>query len=84
MIDPEAIAFAHRMFDLAREGSEGLPGYVDEGLPAGLTDAPGNTLVMLASYHGHAGADPDLGSPSARESAAFFGNDELTALFDQR
>jgi hypothetical protein len=31
-----------------------------------------------------AGVDPDLGSPSARESAAFFGKDEMAALFDQR
>jgi hypothetical protein len=72
------------MFDLARDGSGDLLSYVDNGLPAELTDASGNTLLMLASCHGHAGADPDLGNPSARESAAFYGKDELAALFDQR
>jgi ankyrin repeat protein len=28
--------------------------YVDSGVPADLTDASGNTLLMLGAYHGHA------------------------------
>nr|WP_246305764.1 ankyrin repeat domain-containing protein [Nocardioides marinisabuli] len=28
--------------------------YVDAGVPVDLTDAQGNTLLMLAAYHGHA------------------------------
>lgn len=50
---PEAVELAHRMFDLAREGDAGLLEYVDAGAPADLTDAQGNTLLMLAAYHGH-------------------------------
>ena len=47
---------------------DALAAYVDAGVPANLTDAAGNTLVMLAAYHGHAdtvaallqrGAEPD-------------------------
>lgn len=66
--DEEAIAFAHRLFDLARAGDTTLAAYVDAGVPANLTDADGNSLLMLAAYHGHApvvaelvehGADPN-------------------------
>ena len=47
---------AHQLFDLAREGdTERLAAYVDAGCPVDLTDASGNTLLMLAAYHGHAG-----------------------------
>ena len=52
--DPELVALAHEMFDLAREGHhERLTTYVDAGVPVDLTDASGNTLLMLAAYHGH-------------------------------
>jgi len=67
-LDAETLAFAHRMFDLAREGSTAeLAAYVDAGLPANLTNDKGDTLLILAAYHGHAetvvallarGADP--------------------------
>ena len=51
---PEVVALAHEMLDLAREGrTERLLAYVDAGVPADLTDARGNTLLMLAAYHGH-------------------------------
>ncbi len=65
--DDELLGFAHRMFDLARAGSPELVAYVDAGVPVELTDPDGNTLLMLAAYHGHAplvrglverGADP--------------------------
>ena len=53
--DPQLVELAHQMFDLAREGAtERLAAYVDAGVPADLTDAAGNTLLMLAAYHGHA------------------------------
>ena len=51
------VELAHQLFDLARDGdAERLAAYVDAGCPVDLTDASGNTLLMLASYHGHAGA----------------------------
>jgi ankyrin repeat protein len=55
--DPDLVALAHQVLDLAREGhAERLAAYVDAGVPVDLTDASGNTLLMLAAYHGHAGA----------------------------
>jgi uncharacterized protein len=54
-LPPEAIELAHQMFDLARAGETArLLEYVDAGTPVGLTDADGNTLLMMAAYHGHA------------------------------
>jgi ankyrin repeat protein len=53
--DPELVELAHQMFDLARQGeTERLAAYVEAGVPVNLTDASGNTLLMLAAYHGHA------------------------------
>ncbi|MFF4245425.1 ankyrin repeat domain-containing protein [Streptomyces sp. NPDC001822] len=67
--DPEVIELATKVFDLARRGeSDTLAAYVDAGVPANLTNDRGDTLLMLAAYHGHApavvaladrGADPD-------------------------
>jgi uncharacterized protein len=67
--DPEVIELAAKVFGLARSGeTEALAAYVDAGVPANLTNDRGDTLVMLAAYHGHAGsvaalldrgADPD-------------------------
>jgi anti-sigma regulatory factor (Ser/Thr protein kinase) len=67
--DPELQEFATKLFDLAREGqTEQLVAYVEAGVPANLSNDRGDTLLMLAAYHGHAdtvsalaarGADPD-------------------------
>ena len=68
-LPPEALAFATRMFDAARNGrinifQQSLPA----GLPPNLTNDKGDSLIMLAAYHGHAplvslllshGADPN-------------------------
>lgn len=90
--DPRLVELAHQLFDLARAGdTERLAAYVDAGAPADLTDAQGNTLLMLAAYHGHAatvralaerGADVnrlnDRGqSPLA--GAVFKGEDDVVA-----
>ncbi|KAL1410642.1 hypothetical protein Q8F55_004661 [Vanrija albida] len=68
-LPPEAIALAGKLFDLARAGTTAdLEVYVDAGVPANLTNQSGDTLLMLAAYHGHSGtvamllrkgADPD-------------------------
>lgn len=48
----DAIEFAHRLFDAARAGEEVfVTGAIDQGAPVDLTDAAGNTLLMLAAYH---------------------------------
>lgn len=53
-LDPGTIAFAGRMFDLAREGAtEELRAFVDAGLPPNLTNDKGDTLLMLAAYQAH-------------------------------
>ncbi|MGW1672932.1 ankyrin repeat domain-containing protein [Streptomyces sp. NPDC002324] len=55
--DPEVVELATRIFDLARRGeTEALVAYVDAGVPADLTNDRGDSLVMLAAYHGHADA----------------------------
>lgn len=42
--------------DLARAGqTEELTEFFDHGLPVDVRDDDGNTLLMLAAYHGHAG-----------------------------
>ena len=56
--------------DLARGGStEELMEFLEHGLPVDVVDGSGNSLLMLAAYHGHAatvralvaaGADVDL------------------------
>jgi uncharacterized protein len=67
--DSEVLQFAAKVFNLARQGDTGaLAAYVDAGVPANLCNDKGDTLVMLAAYHGHPqtvaallerGADPD-------------------------
>jgi uncharacterized protein len=53
-IDPGVIELARKVFDLAREGvTEELAEYVDAGVPANLTNDKGDTLLILAAYHGH-------------------------------
>lgn len=53
-LDDDTLAFAEKMFDLARTGqTEELTAYLDAGLPVNLTNARGDTLLILAAYHGH-------------------------------
>jgi ankyrin repeat protein len=53
-IDPGVIALARKVFDLAREGlTDELAEYVDAGVPVNLTNDKGDTLLILAAYHGH-------------------------------
>jgi uncharacterized protein len=55
-IDPGVIELAGRVFDLARAGStDELAAYVDAGVPVNLTNDKGDTLLILAAYHGHPG-----------------------------
>lgn len=59
--DPEVVELATKIFDLARRGeTQALLAYVDAGVPANLTNDRGDTLLMLAAYHGHADAVRDL------------------------
>ena len=52
--DPDVSELATRLFDMAREGdAASLAAYVDAGVPVNLTNDSGDTLLMLAAYHGH-------------------------------
>lgn len=91
--DPEAVELAHKLFDFARDGDTAqLSAYLDAGAPVELTDAAGNTLVMLAAYHGQAltvaaliahGADVDTlndRGQSPLAGALFKGEEDVAAL----
>jgi len=92
--DSQLVTIAHACFDFARAGdAERLRAYVENGVPANLTDATGNTLLMLAAYHGNAatvsalvalGADPDRTNDRGQSplaGAIFKGEDDVvTAL----
>jgi uncharacterized protein len=90
--DSQLVTIAHACFDFARAGdTERLRAYVEQGVPANLTDATGNTLLMLAAHHGHAetvsalvalGADPDRTNDRGQSplgSAVFKEEDEVVA-----
>ena len=78
--DRHLVEIAHACFDFARGGDTAkLRAYVEQGVPANLTDAVGNTLLMLAAYNGHAdtvsalvalGADPDRTNDHAQSPLA--------------
>jgi uncharacterized protein len=53
-LTPDEVAFLQSAFQLAREGAtDQLLQYVDQGLPANLTNSSGDTLLILAAYHKH-------------------------------
>ncbi|MFH8736224.1 MULTISPECIES: ankyrin repeat domain-containing protein [unclassified Streptomyces] len=94
--DPEVVELATKIFDLARRGeSEQLAVYVDAGVSPDLTNDRGDSLVMLAAYHGHAeavrallarGADADRANDRGQTplaGAVFKGADDvIRALLD--
>ncbi|MEV0897437.1 ankyrin repeat domain-containing protein [Actinoplanes sp. NPDC049802] len=81
------------MFDLARSGATtALAAQVDAGLPANLTNDKGDTLLILAAYHDHAGtvaallergADPERANDrgqTALAAAVFRRNPETVRI----
>ncbi|SDD02957.1 ankyrin repeat domain-containing protein [Glycomyces harbinensis] len=53
--DEEFRSIAEAAFDLARAGeTERLLRFVETGLPVDLANGSGDSLLMLAAYHGHA------------------------------
>jgi uncharacterized protein len=52
-LDDDVRLLAQRLFDMARNGDTApLAAYLDAGAPLDVRTASGDTLVMLASYHG--------------------------------
>jgi ankyrin repeat protein len=90
------VELATRLFDMARAGDTAtLEAYLQAGVPANLSNDNGDSLVMLAAYHGHAptvaallarGADPDQPNDRGQTpiaGAVFKGEDDVVrALFD--
>jgi ankyrin repeat protein len=92
-LDYETLAFAQRVFDHARFGNAGeLEPLLVAGLPPNLRNDKGDTLLMLASYHGRHetarvlmehGADPELANDRGQTplaAAAYQGNAEMVRL----
>ncbi|WFR72789.1 ankyrin repeat domain-containing protein [Prescottella defluvii] len=90
--DSDVQELAGRLFDMARAGdAAALAQYVDVGVPVNLTNAAGDTLVMLAAYHGHPDAvralierGADVNRPNDRgqtplAGAVFKGEDAVVA-----
>ena len=90
--DSQLVSIAHACFDFARAGdTESLLAYVENGVPSNLTDATGNTLLMLAANYGHAetvsalfalGGDPDRTNDRGQSplaGAISKGEDEVVA-----
>src|ERR1700676_1019915 len=84
---------AGRPFDMARGGNAAtLAAYLDAGVPVDLTNSAGDTLVMLAAYHGHPatvrvlterGADVNRANDRGQTplaGAVFKGEDEVVQL----
>ncbi|MCW2689066.1 MAG: hypothetical protein JWR37_3956 [Mycobacterium sp.] len=91
--DEPIIELASRLFDMARNGDAAtLAAYLDAGVPVDLTNSSGDTLVMLAAYHGHPAAvqvltrrGADVNRPNDRgqtplAGAVFKGEDEVVRL----
>ncbi|WP_151638429.1 ankyrin repeat domain-containing protein [Noviherbaspirillum aerium] len=53
-MDRETLEFAQQVFELVRSGyADRLKPLLERGLPANLRNQRGDSLLMLASYHGH-------------------------------
>src|SRR4051795_11886856 len=53
-LDEDTLAFAQLVFQQARAGdAQGLGQLLGMGLPPNLRNEKGDSLLMLASYHGH-------------------------------
>ena len=79
-MDAETLAFAQRIIDLVRQGdAQTLGPLFDRGLPANLRNGKGDSMLMLASYHGHFdvarmllehGADPEVSNDNGQTPIA--------------
>jgi ankyrin repeat protein len=93
MSDEDVLAVFRAAFGHARRGDTAtLRALLDAGVAPGVRNERGDSLLMLASYHGHAetvrlllerGADPDVGNDRGQTplaGAAFKGWADVAAL----
>lgn len=91
--DDDLSELAGRLFTMARTGdARALASYLDAGVPVNLHNESGDTLIMLAAYHGHAdavrvllerGADankPNDKGQTPLAGAVFKGEDEIVRV----
>ena len=92
-VTEEMVQFAGRLFDLARTGAtDAVRAYIAAGVSPNLHNDRGDTLLMLAAYHGHAatvralldgGADPDRCNDRGQSplaGAVFRGEDDVVRV----
>ena len=92
-LEAESLEFGEAIFQLVRAGDAArLAPLLERGLPASLRNERGDSLLLVASYHGHLevarvllehGADPEERNPlgqSPLAGAAFKGDLEMVGL----
>jgi len=92
-LPPAALDLATKIFDFARTGATPeLAQYITAGIKPNMTNHAGDTLLMLAAYHGHAetvrmliaqGADPNVENDRGQSpiaGAVFKGYDEVVKV----
>lgn len=92
-LDEATLAWVRQVFQCARSGEAGALGaLLAQGLPPNLRNERGDSLLMLACYHGHVdaarvllehGADPELMNDAGQaplHGAAFKGDLAVAAL----
>jgi uncharacterized protein len=92
-LDEDTLAFVRKVFHFARTGEAGeLATLLGQGLPPNLRNERGDSLLMLACYHGHAeaarvllehGADPEIMNDAGQTplaGAAFKGDTAIATL----
>jgi ankyrin repeat protein len=96
-LDEATLAFARKVFQYARGGEAGeLTVVLEQGFPPNLRNERGDSLLMLACYHGHLdaaralldhGADPELQNDAGQTplgAAAFKGDLAIATLLLDR
>lgn len=91
--EEETLALARKVFQFARAGDAAeLESFLSRGLPPNLRNERGDTLLMLACYHGHVdaarvllahGADPEIINDAGQTplaGAAFKGDEAVATL----
>ena len=96
-LDEEDLRQVRQIFEWTRTGhGQAIASCLQQGLPANLRNEKGDSLLMLAAYHGHvevaralldAGADPELQNDRGQTplaAAVFKGDEPMCRLLIER